>query len=104
VHRCLQTAEQSTNSLERKDHPEYRASGSERTDGVSHLLPGRVGQAASSLDIRNLHWIFETSAWTFAFWLYSRHRRLTGDVVDSGSRAWVIAAAAVGGLIGSRIL
>jgi phosphatidylglycerol:prolipoprotein diacylglycerol transferase len=50
------------------------------------------------------HWIFETSAWTFAFWLYSRRRRLTGDVVDARSRAWVIAAATVGGLIGSRIL
>jgi phosphatidylglycerol:prolipoprotein diacylglycerol transferase len=50
------------------------------------------------------HWILETSAWTFAFWLYSRQRRLAGDVVDSRSRACVIAAAAVGGLIGSRIL
>lgn len=50
------------------------------------------------------HWILETSAWTFAFWLYSRRRRLAGDVVDSRSRAWVIAAAALGGVIGSRLL
>ena len=50
------------------------------------------------------HWILETSAWSFAFWLYSRRRRLSGDVVDSRSRAWVIAAAAVGGVIGSRLL
>jgi phosphatidylglycerol:prolipoprotein diacylglycerol transferase len=50
------------------------------------------------------HWVLETSAWTVAFWLYSRHRRLAGDVVDARSRAWVIAAAAVGGIIGSRIL
>ena len=50
------------------------------------------------------HWVLETFAWTFAFWLYSRRRRLTGDVVDPRSRAWVIAAAAVGGVIGSRIL
>lgn len=50
------------------------------------------------------HWILETSAWTFAFWLYSRRRRLAGDVVDLRSRAWVTAAAAVGGVIGSRIL
>jgi prolipoprotein diacylglyceryltransferase len=50
------------------------------------------------------HWVFETSAWTLAFWLYSRRRRLSGDVVDAWSRAWVIAAAAAGGLIGSRLL
>ena len=50
------------------------------------------------------HWIFETAAWTFAFWLYSRRRRRAGDVIDARSRRWVIAAAAVGGLIGSRLL
>jgi phosphatidylglycerol---prolipoprotein diacylglyceryl transferase len=50
------------------------------------------------------HWVLETFAWTFAFWLYSRRRRLAGDVVDARSRAWVIAAAAAGGVIGSRIL
>lgn len=50
------------------------------------------------------HWIFETSAWTIAFWLYARRRRRAGDVVDGRSRAWVIGAAAVGGLIGSRLL
>jgi phosphatidylglycerol:prolipoprotein diacylglycerol transferase len=50
------------------------------------------------------HWILETFAWTFAFWLYSRRRRLAGDVVDSRSRTWVIAAAALGGVIGSRLL
>jgi phosphatidylglycerol:prolipoprotein diacylglycerol transferase len=50
------------------------------------------------------HWVVETIAWTLAFWLYSRRRRLTGDVVDHRSRAWVIVAAAVGGVIGSRIL
>jgi phosphatidylglycerol:prolipoprotein diacylglycerol transferase len=50
------------------------------------------------------HWILETWAWTVAFWLYSRRRRLIGDVVDAGSRTWVIVAAAIGGLIGSRIL
>src|SRR3972149_4443945 len=63
------------------------------------------------------HWILETFAWTLAFWLYSRRRRIAGDVVDSRSRAWVVAAAAaprprawvgppaaIGGLIGSRLL
>ena len=50
------------------------------------------------------HWIFETAAWTVGFWLYSRQRRTAGDVVDARVRRWVIAAAAAGGLIGSRIL
>ena len=50
------------------------------------------------------HWVLETLAWTLAFWLYSRQRRLTGDVVAARTRVWVIAAAAGGGLIGSRLL
>ena len=50
------------------------------------------------------HWIFETGAWTIGFWLYARARRTGGDVVDARVRRWVIAAAAVGGLVGSRIL
>jgi phosphatidylglycerol---prolipoprotein diacylglyceryl transferase len=50
------------------------------------------------------HWILETSAWIVAFWLYSRRRRLIGDVIDARARTWVIAAAAIGGLSGSRIL
>jgi phosphatidylglycerol---prolipoprotein diacylglyceryl transferase len=50
------------------------------------------------------HWVFETSAWTIAFWLYSRRRRLGGDIIDARQRRWLIAAAAVGGLIGSRLL
>ena len=50
------------------------------------------------------HWVFETAAWTIAFWWYSRQRRLAGDVIDGRERRWVIVAAAVGGLIGSRLL
>jgi phosphatidylglycerol:prolipoprotein diacylglycerol transferase len=50
------------------------------------------------------HVVFETSAWTIGFWLYSRHRRIAGDVVDRRVRRWVIAAAAAGGVIGSRLL
>lgn len=50
------------------------------------------------------HWVFETSAWTIGFWLYSRDRRIAGDVVDTRVRHWLIAAAAVGGVIGSRLL
>ena len=59
----------------------------------------RIGSAAL-----HPHWILETSAWTFAFWLYSRRRRLAGDVIDARSRLWVIGAAAVGGVLGSRVL
>ncbi len=50
------------------------------------------------------HWVIESSAWTIAFWLYSRRRRLAGDVVDARARRWVIVAAAVGGMIGSHLL
>ena len=50
------------------------------------------------------HWIFETAGWTIGFWLYTRARRTAGDVVDARVRRWVIAAAAVGGLVGSRLL
>lgn len=50
------------------------------------------------------HWIFETAAWTIGFWLYRYQRRATGDVVDQRVRRSLIVAAAVGGLIGSRIL
>jgi prolipoprotein diacylglyceryltransferase len=50
------------------------------------------------------HWVLETAAWTLAFWLYARWRRAAGDVIDSRARVWVIAAAALGGVIGSRLL
>jgi prolipoprotein diacylglyceryltransferase len=50
------------------------------------------------------HWIFETLAYTLAGFLYARGRRLHGDVVDSRIRLWVIAAAAIGGFAGSRLL
>jgi prolipoprotein diacylglyceryltransferase len=50
------------------------------------------------------HWVFETAAWTIAFWWYSRQRRVAGDVIDDRGRTWVIAAAAIGGVIGSRLL
>ena len=50
------------------------------------------------------HWVFETLAYTFAFTWYRRQRRHDGDVVDARTRRWVIVAAAVGGLVGSRLL
>ena len=50
------------------------------------------------------HWVFETLAYTLAFASYRRQRRHEGDVVDARTRRWVIVAAAIGGLIGSRLL
>jgi phosphatidylglycerol:prolipoprotein diacylglycerol transferase len=50
------------------------------------------------------HWVFESLAYTAGFFLYRRHRRRSGDVIEPRARAWVIAAAAVGGMAGSRLL
>jgi phosphatidylglycerol---prolipoprotein diacylglyceryl transferase len=50
------------------------------------------------------HWIFESLAYAAGAYLYRRLRRRRGDVIDSRARWWVIAAAMVGGLGGSRIL
>jgi phosphatidylglycerol---prolipoprotein diacylglyceryl transferase len=50
------------------------------------------------------HWVFETLAYGVAFYWYRRDRRRFGDVVDARLRWWVIGAAAVGGLAGSRLL
>jgi phosphatidylglycerol:prolipoprotein diacylglycerol transferase len=50
------------------------------------------------------HWVFETLAYTFAFYWFRRERRRIGDVVDRRVRRWVIGAAAVGGLVGGRLL
>jgi prolipoprotein diacylglyceryltransferase len=50
------------------------------------------------------HWIFESLAYMAGFYLYRRLRRQHGDVIESRARWWVIAAAMIGGLAGSRIL
>lgn len=50
------------------------------------------------------HWIFESLAYTAGFYLYRRLRRQQGDVIDARARWWVIGAAMIGGLAGSRIL
>jgi phosphatidylglycerol:prolipoprotein diacylglycerol transferase len=49
------------------------------------------------------HWIFETAAYSAGYYVY-RHQRRRGDVIDSHARWWVIAAAVVGGFLGSRML
>ena len=50
------------------------------------------------------HWVFETLAYGLAFYWYRRDRRRFGDVVDARIRRWVIGAAVVGGVVGSRLL
>jgi phosphatidylglycerol:prolipoprotein diacylglycerol transferase len=50
------------------------------------------------------HAVFETLAYSLAFALFRWRRRRLGDVVDRRARAWILGAAAVGGLLGSRIL
>jgi len=50
------------------------------------------------------HWVFETLAYSVGFYWYRRRRHALGDVVDARTRWWVIGAAVIGGLIGSRLL
>ncbi|HMD38972.1 MAG TPA: prolipoprotein diacylglyceryl transferase family protein [Candidatus Acidoferrum sp.] len=50
------------------------------------------------------HWVLETLAYAVAFRVYLWLRRRKGDAVDDSSRWWVIAAAAVGAAMGSKIL
>jgi phosphatidylglycerol:prolipoprotein diacylglycerol transferase len=50
------------------------------------------------------HWIFETLAYSLAFYWFARDRRQSGDVVDTRTRWRVVGAAIIGGFVGSRIL
>jgi prolipoprotein diacylglyceryltransferase len=50
------------------------------------------------------HWLFETLGYVLAFRVYLLLRRRNGDAVADVDRWWVIAAAAVGAALGSRIL
>jgi len=50
------------------------------------------------------HWVFETLAYSVGFYWYRFRRTALGDVVDARTRWWVIGAAVIGGLIGSRLL
>lgn len=51
-----------------------------------------------------LHPVFETLAYALGYGWYKRTRRLAGDVIAEGQRWSVIAAAAMGALVGSRLL
>src|SRR5262245_20990931 len=50
------------------------------------------------------HFVFETLAYLIAFRVYLTQRRRAGDALDDGNRWWVIAAAAMGAVVGSKVL
>jgi phosphatidylglycerol:prolipoprotein diacylglycerol transferase len=50
------------------------------------------------------HAVFETMAYAAGFYAYVRERRRAGDVVSLRNRTWVIVAAVLGGVVGSRLL
>ncbi len=50
------------------------------------------------------HFLFESAAYIVAFRVYLAQRRKFGDFITDDSRWWLIAAAAVGGAIGSKFL
>jgi len=50
------------------------------------------------------HLVFETLAYAVAFRAYLRLRKRRGDVLDDGNRWWMIAAAAMGAVVGSKAL
>jgi phosphatidylglycerol---prolipoprotein diacylglyceryl transferase len=50
------------------------------------------------------HWLFETLAYVVSFRIYLLLRRHQGDAVPDADRWWVIAAAAMGATLGSKLL
>jgi phosphatidylglycerol---prolipoprotein diacylglyceryl transferase len=50
------------------------------------------------------HWFFETLAYIVSFRVYLLMRRRRGDAVPDVDRWWVIAAGAVGAVVGSKLL
>src|SRR5579863_1909345 len=50
------------------------------------------------------HLVFETLAYFAAFRVYLWLRKRGGDSIDDANRWWVIAAAAVGAVLGSKLL
>jgi phosphatidylglycerol---prolipoprotein diacylglyceryl transferase len=50
------------------------------------------------------HWFFETLAYLVSFRIYLLLRRRRGDAVPDVDRWWVIAAGAVGAVVGSKLL
>jgi phosphatidylglycerol:prolipoprotein diacylglycerol transferase len=50
------------------------------------------------------HLVFETAAYAIAFRAYLLLRRRTGDALDDANRWWMMAAAAMGAVVGSKAL
>jgi phosphatidylglycerol:prolipoprotein diacylglycerol transferase len=50
------------------------------------------------------HLIFETAAYAIAFRVYLWQRKRQGDALDDSNRWWMIAAAAMGAVVGSKVL
>ena len=50
------------------------------------------------------HFIFETAAYAIAFRIYLIVRKRSGDALDDGNRWWIIAAATMGAMVGSKLL
>ena len=50
------------------------------------------------------HLIFEMAAYAIAFRVYLFLRKRSGDALDDGNRWWMIAAAAMGAVVGSKVL
>lgn len=50
------------------------------------------------------HVVFETLAYAVAFRVYLLLRKRGGDALDDGTRWWMIAAAALGAVVGSKVL
>ena len=50
------------------------------------------------------HLIFETAAYAIAFRVYLWLRKRQGDALDDSNRWWMIAAAAMGAVVGSKVL
>jgi len=50
------------------------------------------------------HPVFEVLAWAVGFAFYFHARRRSGDVLSAEHRLWVVVAAVLGGLAGSRLL
>ena len=50
------------------------------------------------------HVVFETLAYVVAFRVYLLLRKRGGDALDDGNRWWIIAAAAMGAVVGSKVL
>ena len=50
------------------------------------------------------HLVFEMAAYAIAFRVYLLLRKCASDPLDDGNRWWMIAAAAMGAVVGSKIV